>query len=112
MRRHFKTLCASLHSQRHVGRHRRAISLFIGTSSSSSLEGLCTEPECWAMCSGDQTSTLVWSRSARWSGRVNEPRKWAPRMRVLKLVYMQGLISKKVHVVCIVHLGLAQVNVP
>ena len=62
---------------KHVGCHRRAVSLFTGTSSSSILGDLCTGPKRWAQCSGDQTSTFVWSRSAQWSGRDNGPRKWA-----------------------------------
>jgi len=33
-------------------------------------------------------------------------------MRGLKPVYIKGLVSKKVHVVCIVHSGLAQANIP
>ena len=60
----------------------------------------------------DQTSvsTSVWSRSVWCSGRRR--RKWAPKMRVLKPVYMKCLVNKKVYVVCIIHLGLAQINIP
>ena len=35
-----------------------------------------------------------------------------PKMSVLRPVYMKDLVSKEVHVVCIVHLGLAQVDIP
>jgi len=59
----------------HVGRHRRAVSLFTGTSSSSSL----------GACVMDQTSDIgtghrhLLSRSAWWSGRESGPCKWTSR---------------------------------
>jgi len=94
---------------KHVGRHRRAVSLFTRTSYSSSMGGLCTGPDIDIehrhrhLCRVGRLGGMV-----KIMGHVNGSSK----MRVLKPVYMKGQVSKKVHVVCIVPLGLAQENIP
>ena len=76
---------------RHVGHHRRAVSLFTGTSSSSSLGGLCTGPDIGIgirhrhLCGEGRLGGLV-----EIVGHISGP----PKMRALKSVYMKGLISE------------------
>jgi len=91
---------------RHVGRRRRAVSLFIRTSSSSSLGGLCTGPERWAGC---------WHRHLYGAGKlgglvdimghVSGPSK----IHVLKPVYVR--VDQRKCMSCVYYIrGLAQVN--